>query len=224
MCAALTFAAVMTRESGTWPKDWPADLEPLRSSARTIEVGTGIQQTIYEICFTNREDFERAWPAILKLANPASPGLPGSSVTLYSTNNPPPKDWGSLLRNDKPAVRIYAPTEGYAGGPSSGGATNAEDRMAALKRDIKEGRMLKAGPPWPEDIRSTNGALPEFVSIQEVGGKARWVAADPKKADTAPGFYNRARIDFDVVADGQIIDAQKLHLPAGMPLRKVSGD
>jgi hypothetical protein len=205
----------MSENEGKWPASWPAELEPFRKQARTIEIAAGIQQNIYEICFTNSADFEKAWPAILKLASPGSPGMPGSSVTLYSTNHPPPKDWGDLLRNDKPAVRIYAPSGGYAG--SAPGVSGRADVQAAIAR----GEMLKASPPWPADIVSTNGALPEHVRAKKEDGKLRWVVADLSNRGHEPGFYYRARVDFDVVADGHIIDANKLRLPNGMPLRRI---
>jgi len=73
-----------------------------------------------------------------------------------------------------------------------------------------------AGPPWPSYLGATNGALPEFVRVLKSNGASRWVPANPKKKDDAPGFYFRARIDFDVVADGHVIDSQKLHLPPGL--------
>src|SRR6476659_7260701 len=105
-------AMFSTMEKELWPATWPKELEPFRSHARTVEEASGAQENIYEIRFDSREEFERAWPAILKLKTPGAP------VTLYTTNNSPPKAWGHFLHNDKPAVRIYAPSEGYAGGRS----------------------------------------------------------------------------------------------------------
>ncbi|MEO7299676.1 MAG: hypothetical protein ABI042_14000 [Verrucomicrobiota bacterium] len=200
-------AMVSTREQGIWPEDWPKELEPLRKQARSILVGTGIQQNIYEIRFTSREEFERAWPSLQKLRTTNSP------VTVYVTNSPPPKAWGSLLTNGQVAVRIYAPSEGYSGGPSSGEAQTRDCAGAS-----KEGKMLKAGAPWPADIISANGELPEFVVYQQIDGKSRWVAADlekDKRENKLTGFYNRARVDLELVVDGTIIDLTKLHFPRG---------
>lgn len=87
--------------------------------------------------------------------------------------------------------------------------------LAAL---IKEGKMLKAGPPWPADIVSAKGELPEFVVHKQVGGKSRWVAVDlekDKRENKLTGFYNRARVDLDLVVDGTTIDLTKLHFPRG---------
>jgi hypothetical protein len=76
-------AMFSTKERGQWPATWPKELEPFRSHARTIEVATGVQENVFEIRFESREEFERAWPAILKLKTPGAP------ITLYTTNNPP---------------------------------------------------------------------------------------------------------------------------------------
>jgi len=206
-------AMFSTMEKGLWPTTWPKELEPLRSHARTIEVATGVQENVFEIRFESREEFERAWPAILKLKTPGAP------ITIYTTNNPPPKTaLGHYLHNDKPAVRIYVPSGGYAGGDA--------DTAEAIKTQIKEGKMLHAGAPWPADIVSTNGALPEFVLAREVEGKLRWVAADlekDKKENKVPGFYHRARVDLEIVIDGQIIDWNLIRLPPGTPIHDERG-
>src|SRR5262249_35829651 len=50
---------------GTWPKSWPKELEPLRKQASTFE-GPRLPHQHYAIPFTKREEFESAWPHILK--------------------------------------------------------------------------------------------------------------------------------------------------------------
>ena len=52
---------------GDWPKSWPQELEPLRKQAWTWEHGFG--GTSYDIPFATREEFEAAWPHILKLTS-----------------------------------------------------------------------------------------------------------------------------------------------------------
>src|SRR5215217_5792635 len=106
LLARLALPLVTTQETGTWPADWPKELEPLRKSARTVGVATGIQQNIYEITFADRETFEKVWPTILKVKTPGAP------LTLWKVATTPPTAWGSLLNNAAPAVRIYAPSEG----------------------------------------------------------------------------------------------------------------
>ena len=59
---------------GTWPKTWPEELEPLREQAWTWEHGFGGMS--YDIPFASREEFESAWPHILKLKSQ------GASITL----------------------------------------------------------------------------------------------------------------------------------------------
>lgn len=56
--------------TGGWPKSWPAELEPLRPQSRTLvnEVGT-----MYHIPFSERGDFEAAWPHLLTVATHGAP-------------------------------------------------------------------------------------------------------------------------------------------------------
>jgi hypothetical protein len=65
--STLCLALMSISDKGHWPKSWPAELEPFRDRAKTIEVAHGIQETVYEIPFDDRDEFEKAWPAILKL-------------------------------------------------------------------------------------------------------------------------------------------------------------
>ena len=60
---------------GTWPKSWPKELEPLRKQAWTW-VGGIAMNTSYAIPFATREEFESAWPHILKVKSK------GASITL----------------------------------------------------------------------------------------------------------------------------------------------
>jgi hypothetical protein len=78
--AAIAFCAVASAvyadygvsEEGTWPKSWPKELEPLRKQARTL-VGPLVAQSHYEIPFTKREEFESAWPHLLKVKSKGAP-------------------------------------------------------------------------------------------------------------------------------------------------------
>src|SRR6266436_946464 len=58
-------------DKGKWPENWPEELEPLRKQARTFE--GPIDQLRYLIPFTNREDFESAWPHLLKVKSKGAP-------------------------------------------------------------------------------------------------------------------------------------------------------
>ncbi|MGA2440904.1 MAG: hypothetical protein ABSH08_08090 [Tepidisphaeraceae bacterium] len=183
-------ALVLREPSGNWPVDWPKVLDPLRSAARTVGIATGIQQNIYEITFSDRATFETAWPTILSLKSPGAP------LTLYKVGSAPPSDWGNLLSNAAPIVRIYAPA--YGGEIEMGG------------------EKLKLGPPWPASIISPKGELPEFVVAKKVNGKLQWIDA-VGTPDTA-GFHYRARIEIELVVDGQVIDLNRIPLPSSGPI------
>ena len=70
---------------GAWPKDAPKELEPLRKQAWTWLHGRTVkdrgQYTSYEIPFANRDQFESAWPHILKFKGKAT------TVTLVRGNH-----------------------------------------------------------------------------------------------------------------------------------------
>ena len=57
---------------GTWPKSWPKELEPLRKQAWTW-VGGIAMNTSYAIPFATREEFESAWPHLLKVKSKGAP-------------------------------------------------------------------------------------------------------------------------------------------------------
>jgi len=85
----------MLSRQGEWPKDWPAELEPLRKQSRTL-VGSLADLTFHEIPFSKREEFEAAWPHILKVRSKDSP------ITLFRS---PHKYLGTI----KAGVRIWHP-------------------------------------------------------------------------------------------------------------------
>ena len=59
-------------DKGTWPVSWPKELEPLRAQSRTLE-GPLILYRFYHIPFTKREQFEAAWPHLLKVKSKGAP-------------------------------------------------------------------------------------------------------------------------------------------------------
>jgi hypothetical protein len=59
-------------DKGEWPESWPKELEPLRKQARTYE-GPRVLYRFYLIPFTKREEFEAAWPQILKVKSKGAP-------------------------------------------------------------------------------------------------------------------------------------------------------
>ena len=195
-------ALVVTSEKGTWPKDWPKEMEPLRKSARTIDIGTLIQQKIYEIRFSDRETFERVWPVLLKLKTPEAP------LALYQKTSDPPKMWGSLLSNATAAVRIYAPSGDYSVNPKIDPIESREN----FKKVLDDGQALHAAPPWPDYLTTEKGGLPEFVKMVVNDSELKWIPAKPGQGGS------RARVEMDVVVDGKVIDLNRIPLPPHTPI------
>lgn len=84
---------------GSWPKDWPKELESLRAQSRTLE-GPTRPSLHYGIPFSRREEFEAAWPHLLKVKTKGAP------IVLRSG----PSFW---LGNEKNAdVCIHTPPQG----------------------------------------------------------------------------------------------------------------
>jgi|ERR1043165_8602243 hypothetical protein len=70
--ACSMYADYLVSNEGLWPKSWPKGLEPLRKQARTLE-GPEVLTRHYEIPFTKREEFEAAWPHLLKIKSKGAP-------------------------------------------------------------------------------------------------------------------------------------------------------
>ncbi len=103
--AGSVYAISFGGPGGTWPKSWPKELEPLRKQAWTWEHGFGGMS--YDIPFANREEFESAWPHIVKLKSK------GASITLLR---------GPRLRvktGRTAGVLIRMPLKNYSKGPLS---------------------------------------------------------------------------------------------------------
>ncbi len=66
------YALWSVSDTGTWPDAWPKELEPLRKQARSY-TGSAINRTFHEIRFTKREEFESAWPHLLKVKSKGAP-------------------------------------------------------------------------------------------------------------------------------------------------------
>src|SRR5262245_20515811 len=73
-CAATSSVHALYKvyDRGEWPKNWPAELEPIRKQARTYEGPVRLYR-FYLIPFTKREDFETAWPQLLKVKTKGAP-------------------------------------------------------------------------------------------------------------------------------------------------------
>jgi hypothetical protein len=86
-------------DKGTWPKSWPKELEALRKQARTFE-GPQILLLHYAIPFTKREEFEAAWPHLLKVKSQGAPIMLRRGPCFWLGNEP------------KAGVCIHTPPKG----------------------------------------------------------------------------------------------------------------
>src|SRR5437764_11991576 len=94
--ASAVSAVYSIDDKGDWPPTWPRELEPLRKQSRTL-AGPMAEQPHYEIPFTKREEFESAWPHLLKVKSKGAP-----LVLLRS----PDSELGTTIRA---GVRIHCP-------------------------------------------------------------------------------------------------------------------
>jgi len=186
----------------TWPNDWPVELEDVRADAKTIDIVTGIQATIYQIPFGSREQFEAVWPGVLRAKSP------GGTLTLYKVGSEG-EGWPGVS-NEQPAVRIYAPSNGSIVAPDVWGREPraqppAPEEVQAL---VEQGKALEAREPWPKSAYLPSGDLSEYVTSATVDGRMTWVPAAE-----AEEIRFRARVDIVLVVDGEVVDLNRIHLP-----------
>ena len=99
------FALYSVADTGTWSKTWPAELEPLRKQSRTL-VGPTVECQHYAIPFTKREQFEAAWPHLLKVKTKGAP--------IFLVRGP-----NFFLGDGKAGVVVHCPPEGQAKNPAT---------------------------------------------------------------------------------------------------------
>ena len=210
--------AIGPSSRGGWPASWPAELEPLRDHATTLKFMSATDEDIHQINFEDRKEFEKLWPVILSLKTPGAP------VTLSAIR----KDVaGAQIRYSKPSVIIYTPPAGpHEVNVSAltmeqrrwltatmGDYTSATvARRQELRNEaVRSMQALRTGPPWPAELLSPSGALPEYVDHDVIDGKAQWV---PSTDGT--GF--RARVEIELVVDGKIIDLNRIQFSPDTPI------
>ena len=66
------YALYTVEDRGAWPNNWPKELESVRKQARTL-VGPMVESRHYQIPFTQRDQFEAAWPHFLKVKTKGAP-------------------------------------------------------------------------------------------------------------------------------------------------------
>jgi hypothetical protein len=118
VASSTAFALYSVENRGSWPKTWPAELEPLRKQARTL-VGPEVECRHYAIPFAGREQFEAAWPHILKVKSK------GAAIVLVCGPN-------FFLDKSPAGVVVHCPPDGQANNPATPEApinsTNVRER------------------------------------------------------------------------------------------------
>ena len=113
LCAAgSAYAVYEVSDKGDWPTTWPRELEPLRKQARTL-VGPQRLSRHYAIPFAKREEFESAWPQLLKVKSK------GAAIILVHAPN-------FFLGDSKAGVVVHAPPAGQEENPATGDTTYIE--------------------------------------------------------------------------------------------------
>lgn len=118
--AGLALADYSVSGKGEWPASWPRELEPLRKQASTY-VGPLAEHRHYAIPFTKREEFESAWPHLVKVKSK------GAAVLLVRGSN------FFLGEHARAGVIVHSPPLGQAENPATPEApinsTNARERF-----------------------------------------------------------------------------------------------
>jgi len=202
LCLALWScpAEMVTADQGMWPDDWPEELEPLRERATTLAHNA---VNIYQISFAGPEEFEKLWPIILGLKSK------GGTLTLYGLGYGGP-DWPETA-NEPGTVRILAPTGAILQMPEPGAEEIEDPPDGDIHKWVQAGKALRASPPWPETAYLPNGELAEYVTAEWRDGKLIWL---PSELVDDAVLMQRARVDIELVVDGDVIDLNRIHMPA----------
>jgi hypothetical protein len=72
LSSASAYALWGVSATGEWPGTWPKELEPLRKQAKSY-THLDSERKFHEIQFKDREEFEAAWPQLLKVKDAKSP-------------------------------------------------------------------------------------------------------------------------------------------------------
>lgn len=106
VACSTAYALYSVADSGQWPKNWPAELEPLRKQSRTL-VGPMVPLRHYAIRFTNRDQFESAWPHLLKVKSKGAPVFLVRGPNFF------------LGEQVKAGVVVHSPPERQANNPAT---------------------------------------------------------------------------------------------------------
>jgi hypothetical protein len=143
---SIAFADYGVSDKGEWPKSWPAALEPLRKQSRTLE-GPLAPFQHHAIPFAKREEFEAAWPHILKVKTKGAPIVLVRGPNFF------------LGENAKVGVVVHCPPLGQADKPATPEApitriTNVRERWmnATIIELVVDGQIVDLNRiPLPQD-------------------------------------------------------------------------
>jgi hypothetical protein len=99
LLASAASADYSVSDIGAWPSNWPKELEPLRKTSGTIQ-GSLADLVTHHVPFNKREEFEAAWPHLLKIKTKGAP------VILLKS---PAKHWH--FKETKAGVLIHTPSQ-----------------------------------------------------------------------------------------------------------------
>ena len=105
IAASAAHAMYSVSGTGDWPKSWPKEMEPLRKQAQTL-VGPMVDARHFAIRFNSREQFEAAWPSLLKVKTKAAPIFVVRGESFF-------------LDKGKAGVIVHCPPEGQNKNPNT---------------------------------------------------------------------------------------------------------
>jgi hypothetical protein len=106
VACSTAYALYSVSFTGDWPKSWPKELEPLRNQSRTL-VGPEVECRHFAIPFTKREEFEAAWPHLLKVKTKRAPVFLVRGPNFF------------LGEKAKAGVVVHSPPEGQTNNPAT---------------------------------------------------------------------------------------------------------
>ena len=234
----VTRAAISIHSNGLWPETWPPELEPYRKGSWTFNpIDYDCDGTLYRISAKDTEDFDRLWSGLLKLLDRGSevtlrsarledwpettlhPGQPVVQIYAPPLNGvggyPPMLDESNRPVSSERVELWYRLQRNEPLTPQESDLLNMskDDMLRALDVDAmrtNNGRWVRVGPPWPDDLRNEAGELPDLVHFEDIDGTVRWVAGP------YPGWSHgtKCRIDLELVVDGSLVDVDRLEIPA----------